>query len=63
MKISRMNKGEWGNVKAYFDIETVEHFVMKGFKIVLGSNGLLLVSHHKKIKMMNIMILYLQINN
>ena len=40
MKISRMNKGEWGNVKAYFDIETVEHFIMKGFKIVLGSNGL-----------------------
>ena len=35
-----MNKGEWGKIKAFFDIETEEGFVMKGFKLVHGINGL-----------------------
>ena len=39
MKISRMNKGDWGKVKAFFDLETVEGFTIKGFKIVEGSDG------------------------
>ena len=49
MKIERMNKGEWGKIKAFFDIEvdatnsgdTVAlGFVIKGFKLVEGVNGL-----------------------
>ena len=39
MKISRMNKGEWGKVRAFFDLET-EGFTIKGFKVVQGSDGL-----------------------
>ena len=34
MKIERMNKGEWGKVKAFFDVRTEEGFVIKGFKIL-----------------------------
>jgi len=34
MKISRMNKGEWGKVRAFFDLETKEGFTIKGFKVV-----------------------------
>ena len=39
MKIERMNKGEWGKIEAFFDIE-VDGFVIKGFKLVEGVNGL-----------------------
>ena len=39
MKISRMNKGEWGKVRAFFDLET-EGLTIKGFKVVQGSDGL-----------------------
>jgi len=39
MKITRMTKGSWGKVRAFFDIE-VAGFVMKGFKIMEGINGL-----------------------
>ena len=35
-----MNKGEWGKIKAFFDVLTDEGFVMKGFKLVQGINGL-----------------------
>ena len=35
-----MNKGEWGKIKAFFDLETQEGFTMKGFKLVQGINGL-----------------------
>ena len=35
-----MNKGEWGKIKAFFDLETSEGFVVKGFKLVQGINGL-----------------------
>tara|TARA_R110000824_G_C14695193_1_gene621967 strand:- start:167 stop:484 length:318 start_codon:yes stop_codon:yes gene_type:complete len=39
MKITRMNKGDWGKVKAFFDLE-VEGFTLKGFKVIDGVNGL-----------------------
>ncbi len=35
-----MNRGEWGKIKAFFDLETTEGFVVKGFKLVQGINGL-----------------------
>ena len=40
MKIENMKKGDWGNIKAFFDIVTEEGFTMKGFKLVEGVNGL-----------------------
>ena len=40
MKISRMNKGDWGKVKAFFDLETEDGFTIKGFKLVEGANGM-----------------------
>jgi len=40
LKIQRMNKGEWGKIKAFFDLETEEGFTVKGFKLVQGINGL-----------------------
>ena len=33
MKIERMNKGEWGKVRAFFDLATQEGFIIKGFKL------------------------------
>jgi len=40
MKIERMNKGEWGKLRAFFDIRTDDGFVIKGFKIMDSINGL-----------------------
>jgi len=40
MKIDRMNKGDWGKLRAFFDVRTDEGFVIKGFKLVEGINGL-----------------------
>ena len=40
MKIERMNKGSWGKVRAFFDLTTSEGFIIKGFKIIEGINGL-----------------------
>lgn len=41
MKISRMNKYEADSkTKAFFDIETQEGIIIKGFTLVEGSNGL-----------------------
>ena len=40
MKIDRMNKGEWGKLRAFFDLRTQEGIVIKGFKLVEGVNGL-----------------------
>ena len=39
MQIDRMNKGQWGKIRAFFDVRTEEGFVVKGFKIVEGSSG------------------------
>ncbi len=40
MKIERMNKGNWGKIRAFFDLQTEEGFTIKGFKLVEGINGL-----------------------
>ena len=40
MQIDRMNKGVWGKVRAFFDVKTEEGFVVKGFKIIEGIEGL-----------------------
>ena len=40
MKIERMNKGSWGKIKAFFDLQTEDEFTIKGFKLVEGANGL-----------------------
>jgi len=40
MKIERMNKGSWGKIKAFFDLQTEDEFTIKGFKLVEGTNGL-----------------------
>lgn len=40
MKIDRINKGNWGKVRAFFDLRTEEGFTLKGFKLVEGINGL-----------------------
>ena len=40
MKIERINKGSWGKIKAFFDLQTEDGFTIKGFKLVEGTNGL-----------------------
>lgn len=40
MQISNMTKGEWGKVRAFFDLQTEDGFTLKGFKLVEGSSGL-----------------------
>ena len=39
MHIERINKGQWGKIRAFFDLRTEEGLVVKGFKIVEGSSG------------------------
>ena len=34
-----MNKGDWGKIKAFFDLTTDDGFTIKGFKLVEGANG------------------------
>ncbi|MFQ5448633.1 MAG: septation protein SpoVG family protein [Saprospiraceae bacterium] len=40
LKIERMNKGSWGKIRAFLDVRTEDGFVIKGFKLVEGVNGL-----------------------
>jgi DNA-binding cell septation regulator SpoVG len=40
MKIERMNKGIWGKIRAFFDLQTEDGFTIKGFKMVEGTNGM-----------------------
>jgi len=35
-----MNKGNWGKIRAFLDVRTDDGFVIKGFKLVEGINGL-----------------------
>ena len=35
-----MKVGEWGKIRAFFDVETSEGFQIKGFKLINGINGL-----------------------
>ena len=39
MEINRMKVGEWGKIRAFFDVETSEGFQIKGFKLINGING------------------------
>ena len=49
MKIARMNKlnGE-GKTVAFLDIQTDDDIIIKGFRLVNGSNGLFLASPDEK---------------
>jgi DNA-binding cell septation regulator SpoVG len=38
MIISKMNKGEWGKIVAFFDVD-VEGLTIKGFKLIDAGNG------------------------
>lgn len=40
MGIDRMKRGQWGKIVAFFDIKTEEGYIIKGFKIVEGNDGL-----------------------
>lgn len=40
MKISRISSGEWGKVRAYFDLTTSEGITIKGFRLIMGIKGL-----------------------
>ena len=40
LTISRMHKGNYGKVRAFFDITTEDGLVVKGFKLIEGINGL-----------------------
>ena len=40
MKIINMRKGSWGKLTAFFDVCTDEGFILKGFKLVNGINGM-----------------------
>ena len=40
MTIDRMKRGQWGKIVAFFDIKTEEGYIVKGFKIVEGNDGL-----------------------
>ena len=40
MTLENMKKGDWGKVKAFFDIKTSDGFTIKGLKLVEGINGL-----------------------
>ena len=35
-----MNRGNWGKVRAFFDLTTQDGFTIKGFKLIEGINGL-----------------------
>ena len=35
-----MNTGNWGKVRAFFDLTTKDGFTIKGFKLIEGINGL-----------------------
>tara|TARA_Y100001938_G_C8003436_1_gene386004 strand:+ start:488 stop:802 length:315 start_codon:yes stop_codon:yes gene_type:complete len=39
MRVSRIATGDWGKIKAFFDVTTTEGITIKGFKIVEGPNG------------------------
>ena len=50
MKIARMNKLENNNSKmiAFFDIETDDEILIKGFRLINGNNGLFISSPDDK---------------
>ena len=50
MKIARMTKGEWGYVRAYFDVEIIEGITVKGFKLIIKDDRLMMVTASVKKK-------------
>ncbi|GIV46152.1 MAG: hypothetical protein KatS3mg036_0970 [Ignavibacterium sp.] len=48
MKIIRMNKLSGGKTLAFFDIETDDGIIIKGFRIVDGNNGKFIASPDEK---------------
>lgn len=48
MKIVRMNKLNGGKTLAFFDIETDDGIILKGFRIVDGSKGKFIASPDEK---------------
>jgi len=50
MKILRMNilKNSTGKTLAYFDVQTKDEIILKGFRIVDGSNGLFVANPDQK---------------
>jgi DNA-binding cell septation regulator SpoVG len=50
MKIIRMNHldGTRGNTLAFFDIQTPEGIIIKGFRVVRGSKGLFISAQNEK---------------
>ena len=35
-----MKVGNWGKIKAFFDLITTDGFTIKGFKLIEGTNGM-----------------------
>ena len=50
MKIVRMTKGEWGMVRAFFDVEIIEGVTVKGFKLITKDDRLRTVTASVKKK-------------
>lgn len=48
MKIFRMNKLNSGKTLAFFDIQTDDRIILKGFRIVDGSKGKFIASPDEK---------------
>lgn len=48
MKISRMHRGDYGKIKAFFDLETTDGFTIKGFKLIEAIDGGLFVGFPSK---------------
>ena len=38
MEIERMTKGDWGKIRAFFDVK-IQGMIVKGFKLIEGING------------------------
>ena len=39
MEIARMTKGNWGKIKAFFDVKIEGGIVIKGFKLIESNDG------------------------
>lgn len=52
MKIARMTKGDWGKIKAFFDLD-LNGIIIKGFKLIDAGNGLFVGSPSVKTKRAN----------
>lgn len=48
MRVVRLNKIEGGRSLAFVDFETDEGIIIKGFRLVNGSNGMFLASPDEK---------------